>query len=545
VTKERLYDLSGIGSMAVDAIHRVPRPARQDEKVLLLPDSDGTVIRRLVGGVALNHLGWARILGLRVAVFGKQADDADGRILRQGMARLGMDVQLDLSGRTSSFSEVYVDPAGARSIYMSRGATADVTAEEVDAVHRKVIAQSAIVSTEVSQLPLPAVRRVLEIAREVGARTVLDLDVPLEDAVPALGTRTEFNAVLGLADILKPSLGATPGLTSSVDPRDVAREMEQRFGSETIVITTGEAGCIVRTGGTTLEVPTCSVDVVDTTGAGDAFLGGLVAGLHYGLDWETAARLGNASGACCCGQLGAFPAEPESRERVLELYGRLGGSPFSPRSVPVLQTSEFDPVGSFLAAAARECDRIATSMDRNTLEQAARLILEAEAKGGRLHITGVGKPESVARYAAGILSSTGTPAIFLSATDALHGSVGQVREGDVLIAISNSGETEEVLACTRVAREMGSRTIGVCGSASAPLSRLSDVLILAGVTEEGGPLGLAPRASFLAEALALQALSVLLQEKKRFTAAEYRRRHPAGALGRRASKLSGSDPEGD
>ena len=103
------FDVSGIGSMVVDAIHRVPRFGGPDQKVLVQPDADGASVRRYVGGVTLNHLGWARLFGLRVAVFGKQADDPDGRFLRAGMRRIGIEPRLDLSGSESSFASVFVD----------------------------------------------------------------------------------------------------------------------------------------------------------------------------------------------------------------------------------------------------------------------------------------------------------------------------------------------------------------------------------------------------------------------------------------------------
>ncbi len=534
MTRPIRYDLSGIGSMVVDSIHRVPKIIGADEKGLLSPYAGGEFVRRFVGGVTLNHLGWASLLGLGVAVFGKQADDPEGRLLRAGMRRLGVRPELDLSARASSSAQVYVDPEGARSIYMSRGGTAEVTVDDVELLHRDVIERSATVSTEISQLPLAAVRRVLELARGAGARTVLDFDVPISDAVPMLGTEEELYAVLRLADLVKPSLAATRGLVSAQDPREAAREMAERFGVDAVAITTGTAGCFLYARGRTFEVPACTVNPIDTTGAGDAFLGGLLAGLHHSLDWEDAARLGNACGACCCERLGAFPDDPEPlRARVLELYAGTRGAPFEcgPSSIPV----DDDPLDRFLSVVAQEVDAVARSVDRAALEEIASLISEAEEKGGRIHVTGVGKPEHVARYAAALFSSTGTPATFLDATEGVHGSVGQLRSGDVLIAISKSGETEETIACVAAAQGMEARTVVLCGDPDSRLARQAEILLRVVVADEGGPLGLVPRASFLAATLAIQALSVLLQSRRGLTQTEYHRRHPAGALGRLSS----------
>jgi arabinose-5-phosphate isomerase len=165
----------------------------------------------------------------------------------------------------------------------------------------------------------------------------------------------------------------------------------------------------------------------------------------------------------------------------------------------------------------------------------ARLVREAEERGGRVHVTGIGKPEHVAHYAASLLASTGTPASFLHGTEATHGSVGQVREGDVVIAISNRGETRELLDAVAAVRQMGAAVIAVTGAPESSLARAADRVLRAGVEREGGPLGLAPRASILAQILVLAALSVELQSSRGFDRSDYNRRHPGGSLGRLSS----------
>jgi len=532
------YDLAGTGSMVVDHFVRAPRILAADEKILLDGHDGEPVIRTLVGGVTLNHLGWARILGLRVALFGKQADDVSGRFLRAGMDRIGIERHLDLDGSASSFAQILVDAGGGRAIYMSRGATSELTPADVDANFRDVIESAAVVSSEVSQVPLATVRRVLERARAAGALTVVDLDVPLADAVPALGTREELDAVLGLADVLKPSLNAVRGLVDQPDdPEAVARELAERYRPEVVVVTIGAGGAVLWAKEQLERIPAARVAVVDSTGAGDAFLGGFVAGLHHGLDWTEAARLGNACGAACCEQLGAFPNDPAAcRQRALEHYRALGGGTLriDPRSLraapnPAPATLEY------LEIARGELDRVAREMDLESLAVAAQLIREREASGGRLHVTGIGKPEHVARYAAAMFSSTGTPATFLHGTEATHGSVGQLCAGDVVIAISNSGDTPELLSCVAAVRGMGAHVIAVTGRADSRLATVSDVVLLARVEREGGPLGLAPRTSILAEGLVLGALSVELQAARSFDRADYHRRHPGGALGRKSA----------
>lgn len=162
---------------------------------------------------------------------------------------------------------------------------------------------------------------------------------------------------------------------------------------------------------------------------------------------------------------------------------------------------------------------------------ALALVREAEAQGGRVHVTGIGKPEHIARYAAALFSSTGTPAAFLHGTEARHGSAGQVVAGDVVIAISNSGETELVDAVD-VVSALGARIIAVTGRANSPLAARAEVVLDAGVAREGGGIGLAPRASAAAQLVVLAAFSAALERARGFTRAEHRARHPSGALGR-------------
>lgn len=196
----------------------------------------------------------------------------------------------------------------------------------------------------------------------------------------------------------------------------------------------------------------------------------------------------------------------------------------------------------FLEVARDEVARVASSLDRERVAEAARCVCDAESRGGRVHVTGVGKPEHLARYAAALLSSTGTPATFLHGTEAAHGSVGQLRPGDVVIAISNSGETPELRACIEAVKGFDARVIAVTANPGSWLGRSADLVLEVGVEDEGGPLGFAPRASGLVQLMTLVALSVELETLRHFTAKDYARRHPSGVLGRRADAAQRRDP---
>jgi arabinose-5-phosphate isomerase len=152
---------------------------------------------------------------------------------------------------------------------------------------------------------------------------------------------------------------------------------------------------------------------------------------------------------------------------------------------------------------------------------------------GRVVVSGMGKSGHIARKIAATMASTGTPAYFVHAAEALHGDLGMIHREDVLIALSNSGETAELLAIVPLVRRQGGRTIAMTGKPASTLATLADVHLDAGVAIEACPLNLAPTASTTC-ALALgDALAVALLEARGFREDDFARSHPGGALGRR------------
>ena len=549
-------DVAGIGSMVVDRLYRIPRILHADEKGILRSFEDGARCRTYVGGVVLNHLGWAAALGVRAGIFGKQADDENGRFLRAAMDALGIERHLTLDGSASSSAELFVDDAGGRAIYMAPGATSETTPDDIYRCHADFIRRARWVTTEVSQLPLATALAVTEIARAAGIPVLLDLDVPPSGAVPGLGDEATLRKLLASATLLKPSKAAARELVprAADDALELARSVRAAVRVPTVIVTDGEAGCAIVAEGFEGWIPARAVKVVDTTGAGDAFLGGLLAALRLGLAWPEAGKLANACGAVCVEKLGAFPDDPAAaRARVLELWDgpplALLGPTRAPTPTHAQTPRAADPtraqdVGvhgsldgaeglSILEVASEELARLHARSDASTYERAARLIRESESKGGRVHVTGVGKAGHVARYGAALLASTGTPANFYDANESVHGSSGQIVRGDVVIAVSSSGETEELHAAIDVARTLGGRVVAVTGNPASYLARQAEVVLDAGVAREGGSLGLAPRASVAAQSMVLAALAAVLEHGRSFTRADFHARHPAGTLGKK------------
>ncbi len=162
--------------------------------------------------------------------------------------------------------------------------------------------------------------------------------------------------------------------------------------------------------------------------------------------------------------------------------------------------------------------------------RACDIILECR---GRVVVSGIGKSGHVARKIASTLASTGTPAFFMHPAEASHGDLGMVTSDDVVLALSYSGNTDELLAIVPLVKRRGARLIAMTGARDSRLAALADVHLDAAVTREACPLNLAPTASTTA-ALALgDALAVALLEARGFGAEDFASSHPGGALGRR------------
>ena len=152
---------------------------------------------------------------------------------------------------------------------------------------------------------------------------------------------------------------------------------------------------------------------------------------------------------------------------------------------------------------------------------------------GRVICTGMGKSGHIATKIAATLASTGTAAFFLHPGEASHGDLGMVKDLDVVLALSNSGETEEILTIVPALKRQGNRIVAMTGRPDSRLARLADVHLDASVPEEACPLGLAPTSSTTAALVLGDALAVALLEARGFTAEDFARSHPAGSLGRR------------
>ena len=177
----------------------------------------------------------------------------------------------------------------------------------------------------------------------------------------------------------------------------------------------------------------------------------------------------------------------------------------------------------------REITALANRLDAS-FDEAIQLILHCQ---GRVVVSGMGKSGHIGGKIAATFASTGTPAFFMHPAEASHGDLGMITAGDVVIALSNSGESDELLNILPTIKRLGAKVISITGAPNSTLAKESDVHLSAAVAEEACPLGLSPTASTTA-ALALgDALAVCVLDCREFSAEDFARSHPGGNIGRR------------
>ncbi|MGA8730728.1 MAG: KpsF/GutQ family sugar-phosphate isomerase [Terracidiphilus sp.] len=189
-------------------------------------------------------------------------------------------------------------------------------------------------------------------------------------------------------------------------------------------------------------------------------------------------------------------------------------------------------------AAALEC--LAARLDgpmAADFERAVELILHCGAGLGRVVVTGMGKSGIIAQKIAATLSSTGSPALFLHPAEAVHGDVGVLMPGDVVVALSASGETEEILRLLATLKRKGDALVSFCCNLHSTLAQASDVALDCGVEREACGLGLAPTASTTAMLALGDALAIAVSLRKGFKAEDFAELHPGGKLGKQLAKV--------
>jgi sugar/nucleoside kinase (ribokinase family) len=291
----------GIGSCGIDYFAIVPRLLGPDEKI----NVDRTQIH--AGGVTGNNLTQVARLGASAGWLGLIGDDESGRLVVKAFVDDGLDISgiETIKGEQSTFTWIPVDAQGERCIYMFPNVNGKLSVAQVHTLFASKIKTAKHFHTEASQLPLPPILQGMQIAREAGVRVIFDLDVaPSYFAHARLGTEKDLVAALQLVDVLKPCKAAAREITGETDYEKIATKL-LALGPKVVAVTMGAEGSLIASDGEMAHVPAFKVSVVDSTGAGDAFMGGLSYGLLQGWDRKQIGSFANACAAICCTKVGA------------------------------------------------------------------------------------------------------------------------------------------------------------------------------------------------------------------------------------------------
>jgi sugar/nucleoside kinase (ribokinase family) len=291
----------GIGSCGVDYFAIVPRLLGPEEKI----NADRMEIH--AGGVTGNNLTQVGRLGATAGWLGLIGDDESGRLIAKAFADDGLDLSgiETIEGEQSTFVWIPVDRQGERCIYMFPNVNGKLTAAQVRSLFAAKIANAKHFHTEASQLPLPPIKEGMLIARDAGVRVIFDLDVaPSFFAQTKLGSEKDLIEALQLVDVLKPCKAAAREITGESDYEKMAAKL-LALGPKIVAVTMGADGCLIAGDGKMVQVAPFNVKVVDSTGAGDAFMGGLSYGLLHGWEHRQVGTFANACAAICCTKVGA------------------------------------------------------------------------------------------------------------------------------------------------------------------------------------------------------------------------------------------------
>lgn len=193
-----------------------------------------------------------------------------------------------------------------------------------------------------------------------------------------------------------------------------------------------------------------------------------------------------------------------------------------------------DTARRVLAIEARAIEALIGRLDES-FDRAVEAIVSST---GRVVVTGMGKSGIICQKIAATLSSTGTPSLFMHPAEALHGDLGMVVKGDIVLAVSASGETEELLRLVEAISRLGARLFSFTGSRTSTLARASEITLDVGVDSEACPMGLAPTASTAAALAMGDALAVAIYVKKGFAEDDFAAFHPGGRLGKRFLRVA-------
>ncbi|MBO5857240.1 MAG: SIS domain-containing protein, partial [Clostridia bacterium] len=432
-----------VGSLVEDLITQTKNIPNSGETVFGLNFSNAA------GGKGANQAAAAARLGGDVIFVGQTGDDVFSRDLTVALRDSGIDTTKILrkdhssSGVSAVTVEVKED-GNLNRICCNPGANMLLTIDDVKFLEKEIQNYGALILQ--FEIPMEVNEYLAKLAHDNGVFVAVN-PAPYQPLSKTL---------LENIDLLVPNEHEASGITGIKLANDDATKEEVlqmgkailSCGVKNVIITLGKNGsALINDQEIYFNPAVPGVKSIDPTAAGDTYLGSLIAAIINGFDIKEAMKIASYCSAIAVSKLGALPAIPFTRETV-EWMNEKGDTSLAKRleeTFGLLPTLS-ERLDYFKTQMIHEVNETFTRIDYNQLFKAMDLILHSERNGGRVHITGIGKPGHVAAYMASLLSSTGTPTYFLHGTECVHGSAGQLVPGDVVICISNSGETVELKA---------------------------------------------------------------------------------------------------
>lgn len=518
-----------VGSLIEDLISKTKRVPNSGESFF------GKGFSKAPGGKGANQAVAAARLGGDVSFIGKTGDDIFSNELLFAVRESGIDTTkiLRQPNKSSGCSLIAIEElkeGNANRILVNPESNLSLTINNLKYLEKEIKNYGALVLQ--FEIPMAVNEYLAELAHKNGVFVVVN---------PAPYTKMSEKLLKNI-DLLIPNeheasdiagLKITNGKTVNKDEVKKCGQAINKLGVKNVIITLGHNGsALINKEGCFFTKAVQGIKSVDPTAAGDSYLGSLVASYINGMSLKDSMDAASYVSAIVVTKMGAMPSIPYLDE-VIALMKKDGKTALANKLLAKFKPlpSMKERISFFKKSVTSETKNTLANLNLDSLEKAMNLILHAEANGNRVHITGIGKPSHVAEYLASLMSSTGTPTYYLHGTECVHGSAGQLVPGDIVIAISNSGETLELKATLNAVKANNCLVIGVSGNKESWLAKNSDAFLLAHVDEEGGPLNKAPRTSILSEIIVLQALSVMLQSHKKILPVQYKTWHPGGKLG--------------
>ncbi|OQR90957.1 fructokinase [Achlya hypogyna] len=543
------FDLLSCGSSLVDVVSHVKRLPMASTTIF---QNKKSAPKEVVTGGALHHSAWVQVLGVNSSLLSLQGADKYGDMIRETMRKhnISTDYMVQKDEFASSVSQTFVSSTGDKCCIVSPGAMMDLPTNAMKLFFAEPIQKAKAVSLEVNQVPLASVEEMLDIALEAGSLRFLDVALLPSVAVHEadLGDWETLERCIAKSTVVKATLAAAKELTNdpSASADEIAIRLREKFQVPYVAITDGPHGAVIayKLGGgksfsASIPLP-ANLSLTDASGAEDAFFGGLIAGFHHwGVpdDSDSAVRIGKLAGAtraACCETLGALPTD-ESFYRV-QKFMPLAFHPVAKR-LSVDQETVLRAIEGPNASLTRDIDAL-LHMRRlfTNLEYAAQFeafvsrIVQCRENRNRVYLSGIGKSGIVARRFASTLASLSVPSQWIHGSEWTHGELGNLYPGDVVILISNSGKTPELLHLPDVFREFEVDVLCLVGNEESPLFKASDFPIY--TPAEDWLFDSVPTRSIVTQESVCNAVAesvVALTGIKRCT---FKKNHPGGNIGK-------------